>query len=65
LLYLGGENLMPGPLADRKQQLQQSLEGHAGSIRYCDHQVGLGPEFRQSACEHRLEDVVSKRLDAP
>jgi bifunctional non-homologous end joining protein LigD len=65
LLYLDGENLMPAPLADRKQRLEQLLEKHQTRIRYCDHQVGLGPQFFQSACKLGLEGVVSKRLDAP
>ena len=65
LLYLDGENLMSAPLAGRKQRLQQLLEGHERPIRYCDHQVGLGPRFYQSVCKLGLEGVVSKRLDAP
>ena len=65
LLYLDGDNLMPAPLADRKQRLQQLLEKHQGSVRYCDHQVGLGPQFLQGVCNLGLEGVVSKRLDAP
>jgi bifunctional non-homologous end joining protein LigD len=65
LLYLNGEDLMSAPLADRKQRLQQLLEEHVRAIRYCDHQVGLGPQFYQSVCKLGLEGVVSKRLDAP
>jgi ATP-dependent DNA ligase len=65
LLYLDGGNLMPSPLADRKQRLQGLLRNQAGAIRYCDHQLGLGPQLFQSACKRGLEGVVSKRLDAP
>ncbi len=65
LLYLDGENLMPALLAERKQRLQRLLEKRQGRIRYCDHQVALGPQFFQSACKLGLEGVVSKRLDAP
>ena len=65
LLYLDGENLMSAPLADRKRRLKQLLENCDGAIRYCDHQVGLGPRFYQSVCKLGLEGVVSKRLDAP
>jgi len=64
LLYFNGENLMSIPLTGRKQQLQQLLEDHVRAIRYCDHQVGLGPQFYQSVCKLGLEGVVSKRLDA-
>jgi bifunctional non-homologous end joining protein LigD len=65
LLYLDGENLMSVPLADRKQRLQQLLGNHQGPIRYCDHQMGFGPQFYQSVCKLGLEGVASKRLDAP
>jgi len=65
LLYLDGENLMSTLLADRKQKLQRLLENHKGTLCYCDHQVGLGPQFYQSVCKLGLEGVVSKRLDAP
>jgi bifunctional non-homologous end joining protein LigD len=65
LLYLDGEDLISAPLADRKQKLQHLLEGHERVIRYCDHQVGLGPRFYQNVCKLGLEGVVSKRLDAP
>ena len=65
LLYRDGENLLPAQLADRKERLRRLLERHEGSIRYCDHQVGLGPQFYHGACKLGLEGVVSKRLDAP
>jgi hypothetical protein len=34
-----------------------------GSLRYNDHQIGQGPAFHRVACEHRLEGIVSKRVD--
>jgi ATP-dependent DNA ligase len=43
LLYLDGENPMRQPLAERKRRLQRLLDGYEGGIRYCDHQIGLGP----------------------
>lgn len=65
LLYLDGTNLMGAPLAERKQRLEALLKDQHGAIRYCDHQIGLGPQFYQNACKLTLEGVVSKRLDAP
>ncbi len=65
LLYVDGENLMQAALVERKQQLETVLRDQAGPIRYCDHQVGRGPEFHAGACKLGLEGVVSKRLDAP
>jgi DNA ligase D-like protein (predicted ligase) len=65
LLYADGENLIQAPLVERKRRLDTVLHGHTGPIRYCDHQVGRGPEFHTGACKLGLEGVVSKRLDAP
>jgi ATP-dependent DNA ligase len=45
LLYVDVENLIQAPLIERKRRLDTVLHGHAGPIRYCDHQVGRGPEF--------------------
>jgi hypothetical protein len=65
LLYLDGDNLMREPLLERKRRLQRLLDGSTDAIRYCDHQIGLGPQFYKHACQLRLEGVVSKRVDAP
>ncbi len=64
LLYIDGENLMSAPLIERKRRLQRVLTGCSSAIRYCDHQIGLGPKFYQRACQLKLEGVVSKRIDA-
>jgi bifunctional non-homologous end joining protein LigD len=65
LLYPDGGNLMREPLLERKRRLQRLLDGYTDAIRYCDHQIGLGPQFYEHACQLRLEGVVSKRVDAP
>jgi bifunctional non-homologous end joining protein LigD len=65
LLHLDGLNLMPLPLADRKARLAALLQRTDDAIRYSDHQIGQGPEFRRHACAIGLEGIVSKRLDAP
>ncbi len=65
LLYIDGENLMAAPLIERKRRLQRLLTGCSGAIRYCDHQIGLGPRFYRRACQLGLEGIVSKRVDAP
>jgi bifunctional non-homologous end joining protein LigD len=43
LLHLGGLNLMPLPLVDRKGRLATLLERRDDAIRYSDHQIGQGP----------------------
>ena len=65
LLYLDGRNLMPLPLADRKNGLAAVLERREDAICFSEHQVGQGPEFHRHACKLGLEGIVSKRLDAP
>ena len=34
-------------------------------LQFSDHQLGSGPAFHRLACEHGLEGIVSKRVDAP
>ena len=63
LLFLDGENLSVLPLVDRKGRLGTLLAGMPGSLRYNDHQIGQGPAFHRVGCEHRLEGIVSKRVD--
>ena len=55
LLHLDGQNLMCDPLLQRKQRLQRLLNGYAGALRYCDHQIGMGPQFYEHACQLKLE----------
>jgi bifunctional non-homologous end joining protein LigD len=63
LLFLDGENLSGWQLIDRKARLETLLAGAPTSLRYNDHQIGQGAAFHRVACEHRLEGIVSKRVD--
>jgi DNA ligase D-like protein (predicted ligase) len=63
LLFLDGEDLTSLPLVDRKTRLEAFLVGAPYAIRYSDHQIGDGPAFYRVACQHRLEGIVSKRVD--
>ncbi len=69
LLFAGGMDLRPLPLAERKQQLKQLLEAlpkrKARSIRYVEHFEGDGDTILQSASKLSLEGIVSKKLSAP
>jgi bifunctional non-homologous end joining protein LigD len=51
------------PLGERKKRLASLLKKPPTGIFYSEHQGGDGEEFRRAACEHRLEGIVSKRLD--
>ena len=66
ILFEGGEDLRPRPLAERKARLQKVLERVGPSrFRYVDHFDSGGDAVLKSACSLHLEGVVSKRLDAP
>jgi len=67
LLHLEGFDLRPAPLRERKRALQILLPpiGESPAVRYSDHVQGSGEEMLLAACKHRLEGIVSKRLDAP
>ena len=64
LLFLDGEDLTGLPLIERKARLEKLLTGAPSSLRYNDHQIGHGPAFYKIACEHRLEGIVSKRVNS-
>ena len=64
LLHLDSEDLMPRPLIDRKTSLAAFLSNAGSPLRYCDYQLGRGPEFHKQACAMSLEGIVSKRADA-
>jgi bifunctional non-homologous end joining protein LigD len=68
VLFAGGEDLRPLPLAERKARLQ-ALTGKlpkaaARRIRYVDHFTTAGQAVLESACRMNLEGIISKRLDA-
>lgn len=65
LLALEGADLRDRPLLERKEVLEQLLEGAPASIRYSSHVRGRGEDSLRAACELRLEGVVGKRADAP
>ena len=66
LLFLGGEDLRPLPLAQRKQRLRALLSKvRSSAIRYVDHFAAKADAVLASACRMSLEGIVSKRLDAP
>jgi DNA ligase D-like protein (predicted ligase) len=65
LLHLDRVDLMPEPLAVRKQRLEELLAGMPAAIEYSGHIVGQGARFHAEACRLGLEGIVSKRLDAP
>jgi DNA ligase D-like protein (predicted ligase) len=65
LLFLDGEDLRGLPLVERKARLAMLLTDAPPCLQFADHQLGRGPAFHRLACEHGLEGIVSKRVDAP
>jgi bifunctional non-homologous end joining protein LigD len=65
LLHLGGEDLCPRPLIERKDLLSALLANTAPRLHYSDHVIGQGPAFYDEACAMHVEGIVSKRTDAP
>jgi bifunctional non-homologous end joining protein LigD len=66
LLYLDGFDLTGVPLETRKSVLQDFLKpaGVSSHIRFSEHVVGIGEEFRRQACRAQLEGIVSKRRNS-
>jgi bifunctional non-homologous end joining protein LigD len=69
LLFADAQDLRPLPLVERKQRLKELLdaesESAASHIRYLGHLEAVGDDVLKSACEAKLEGIVSKQLDAP
>jgi bifunctional non-homologous end joining protein LigD len=67
LLYLDGVDLTGAPLTARKAALHRLLGGETrkGRVRYVEHFDGDGPTIFKSACEMKLEGIISKLREAP
>ena len=65
LLFLDGADLRSLPLIERKDRLRDLLADAPSCLQFADHQIGRGPAFHRLACEHGLEGIVSKRVNAP
>ncbi|WP_202964554.1 DNA ligase D [Inquilinus limosus] len=68
LLHESGRDWRPEPLSARKDRLRELLEEQgcdaATPIRYVDHFEEAGEAVLRSACQLKLEGIISKRLDA-
>lgn len=64
LLFLDGEDLRTKPLEARREALG-FLMRPASAVTLSEEYAGTGAELFRVACEHELEGIVSKRLDAP
>ncbi|HET8538592.1 MAG TPA: DNA ligase D [Anaeromyxobacter sp.] len=64
LLSVGGLDLRPLPLADRKRVLA-GLVPRLGPARFADHVEGRGEDLWREVEARGLEGMVAKRADAP
>jgi bifunctional non-homologous end joining protein LigD len=68
LLFADEFDLRRLPLSERKQRLQDMLEGRGRKeslIRYLLHVEAGGEAVWQTACKMSLEGIISKKLSAP
>lgn len=67
LLYLDGRDLRALPLLERKDMLRQLLtaDNKDNSLLYSEHVLGHADEVFRHACQHGMEGIVVKRVDAP
>jgi bifunctional non-homologous end joining protein LigD len=64
LLAVGGLDLRPLPLADRKRILS-GIVPRLGPVRFADHVEGRGEDLWREVEARGLEGIVAKRADAP
>ena len=66
ILYLDGRDLRSLPLSKRREILKQVISAdQSGLIRLSEEVDAAGDDFFRIACEHGLEGIIAKRLDAP
>lgn len=65
LLYLNGEDLRTRPLKERKALLQKLLAKAPPPLFYSEDVSASGADFLKMCCQHKLEGIVSKDIDAP
>ena len=64
MLELGGENLRPAPLRERKRRLRRAVRFGA-RLRWTSYRIGDGEAAYRHACAHGWEGVIAKRADSP
>ncbi len=65
LLYFDGHDLRQMALSERRQMLSGLVNADAGVIRLSEEIDGDGDVLLAAACEHGLEGIIGKKLDAP
>ncbi|MFI8718584.1 DNA ligase D [Stenotrophomonas sp. NPDC077464] len=63
LLHIDGIDIADAPLLERKELLQELLEGSSGPLAYSSHIEGDGESAYQLAGDRHFEGIISKRAD--
>lgn len=64
LLYLDGEDLRSLPLTERKQRLQDLIQGKYERIHYSDHVEHNGIALFKKAAAQSVEGLIAKRMSS-
>jgi bifunctional non-homologous end joining protein LigD len=67
LMFQGREDMRMWTLSTRKHVLEKMVgdDFNNGRVRYVEHHATNGQALLKSACELKLEGIVSKKLDGP
>ena len=65
LLELGGEDLRPLPLLERKKRLREAIDFRGAHLRYVAYRRTDGVAAFRYACAHGWEGVIGKRAAGP
>lgn len=63
LLHIDGIDIADAPLLERKELLQELLDGSPGHLAYSSHIEGDGQSAYELAGERHFEGIISKRAD--
>jgi bifunctional non-homologous end joining protein LigD len=64
-LYLDGHDLTGLGQHERRQMLEDLLDGNEGAIKYSDSIDADGAELLKQACGLGLEGIIAKHTDRP
>lgn len=65
LINLDGHDLTGFPLVERKRRLKALLASAPSGLKFSDHILSDGEQVFASACNLKLEGMISKQADAP
>lgn len=64
LLFLDGKDLRSLPLLERKALLKELFTKKMKHLMFSEHFDSSGKEFFKVSCEHKLEGIISKKIES-